>query len=266
MKIRQLTWFVLIALISVFTCSVSTAEVSEESGSLTEDALLDMPLEKLIEIETGTRNVGVQAWQSTTPIQIVSAEQLAATGQNNVFDALMALAPSMSWSSNYDLGNVVRSARMRGMGPDEVLVLIDGKRRHPTARLNSTPGTPDQGSNPVDLDLIPLAMIDHVEILLDGASAQYGSDAMAGVINFILKKPADHGTSLTGYRSDQSGRWRAKKYRSGAGDRIGIERCAECLYRLPSSGFCASHCQFFRIRHSQLFAGLSTDFSVDWRV
>jgi len=197
MKIRQLTWFVLIALISVFTCSVSTAEVSEESGSLTEDALLDMPLEKLIEIETGTRNVGVQAWQSTTPIQIVSAEQLAATGQNNVFDALMALAPSMSWSSNYDLGNVVRSARMRGMGPDEVLVLIDGKRRHPTARLNSTPGTPDQGSNPVDLDLIPLAMIDHVEILLDGASAQYGSDAMAGVINFILKKPADHGTSLT---------------------------------------------------------------------
>jgi len=193
MKIRLPISLASMTLVSVCTCSVAA---SEESGTLTEDALLDMPLEKLIEIETGTRTVGVQAWQSTTPIQIVSAEQLAATGQNNVFDALMAVVPSMSWSSNYDLGNVVRSARMRGMGPDEVLVLIDGKRRHPTARLNSTPGTPDQGSNPVDLDLIPLAMIDHVEILLDGASAQYGSDAMAGVINFILKKPADHGTSI----------------------------------------------------------------------
>ncbi|MBV8665234.1 MAG: TonB-dependent receptor [Burkholderiaceae bacterium] len=182
-------------LVSLF--ALTSAQALAATAPNSDDALLDLPLEKLMEIETGTRDVGVKAWQSTTPIQVVSAEQLAATGQDNVFDALMALVPSMSWSQNYDLGNVVRSARLRGMSPGEVLVLIDGKRRHPTGRINSTPGTPDQGSNPVDLDLIPLSMIDHVEVLLDGASAQYGTDAVAGVINFILKKPTAEGATLT---------------------------------------------------------------------
>ena len=196
MKPGQLTCFLIVASSALFFQSKPMAQTPDDPNVLNEDALLDMPLEKLIEIETGTRTAGTKAWQSTTPIEIFSAGQLAATGQNNVFDALMALVTSMSWSSNYDLGNVVRSARLRGMGPDEVLVLVDGKRRHPTARINSTPGTPDQGANPVDLDLIPLSMVDHVEVLLDGASAQYGSDAVAGVINFILKKPADHGTAI----------------------------------------------------------------------
>ena len=170
------------------------ASLAAQEG--TDDPLFDIPLEQLIDIVTGTRDTGVKAWQSTAPVQIINAGQLAATGQNNAFDALMRVLPSLSWTSNYDLGNVVRSARLRGMSPGEVLVLIDGKRRHPTARVNSTPGA-DQGSNPVDLDLIPLALVDHVEVLLDGASAQYGSDAVAGVINFILKKSGtENGASV----------------------------------------------------------------------
>jgi iron complex outermembrane receptor protein len=196
-KARYSTFLCTTGLVAILAFSGQSAKASDESNVKTEDQLLDMPLEKLMDIVTGTRDVGVKAWQSTTPIEVISADQLAATGQNNVFDALMELVPSMSWSMNYDLGTIVRSVRLRGMSPGEVLVLINGKRRHPTANVNSTPGTPDQGSNPVDLDLIPLSMIDHVEILLDGASAQYGSDAVAGVINFILKKPSDHGTTIT---------------------------------------------------------------------
>ena len=190
--------FIGLAILAPATATPASAWTRADPASqAANQELFKLPLEKLLEIETGTRDVGVTAWQSTTPIAVISAEQMAATGQNNVFDALMALVPSMSWTSNYDLGNIVRSARLRGMSPGEVLVLIDGKRRHTTARVNSTPGT-DQGSNPVDLDLIPMAMVDHVEILLDGASAQYGSDAVAGVLNFILKKPDAHGTTVAG--------------------------------------------------------------------
>jgi len=176
----------------LLSLSLAAPAAAEDSAAPADDKLLDIPLDQLINIVTGTRDIGVQAGQSTAPIQIVDARAMAATGQNNVFDALMRLVPALSWASNYDLGNVVRSARLRGMSPGAVLVLIDGKRRHPTARVNSTPGA-DEGSNPVDLDLLPLALIDHVEILLDGASAQYGSDAVSGVINIILKKPAKGG-------------------------------------------------------------------------
>ena len=171
------------------------ASLAAQEGA--DDPLLDIPLERLIDIVTGTRDTGVKAWQSAAPILIVDAGALAATGQNNAFDALMRVLPSLSWNSNYDLGNVVRSARLRGMSPGEVLVLIDGKRRHPTARVNSTPSA-DQGSNPVDLELIPLALVDHVEVLLDGASAQYGSDAVAGVINFIMKKSGKDNSASVG--------------------------------------------------------------------
>jgi iron complex outermembrane receptor protein len=185
-------------LLSTIALSAQTVQAADDPAATDVESLLDMPIEKLMDIVTGTRDIGVRAWQSTTPIEIFTAEQLAATGQNNVFDALMALSPSMSWQAGNDLNNIVRSARLRGMSPGEVLVLINGKRRHPTARLDYEPNTPtDEGSNPVDIELIPLSMIDHVEILLDGASAQYGSDAVAGVINFILKRPSDHGTAVT---------------------------------------------------------------------
>jgi iron complex outermembrane receptor protein len=147
-------------------------------------------------IVTGTRDVGVTALESPTPIQVVGADTLAATGQNNVFDALKDILPSFSSSAtNFDTSAMIRSARLRGMSPGEVLVLINGKRRHQSANVNADTGTPDTGSNPTDLDQIPISMIDHVEVLMDGAAAQYGSDAVAGVINIILKG-SNHGTDL----------------------------------------------------------------------
>ena len=149
-------------------------------------------------IVTGTRDVGVKATESATPIQVLGSEALEATGATSAFDALRDTLPSFSangWSP--DASEMVRAARLRGMNPGETLILVDGKRRHQSASI--TPGgsdqSPDTGSNPADLDMIPLSLIDHVEVLLDGAAAQYGSDAVAGVMNFILKKNTS-GTSV----------------------------------------------------------------------
>ncbi len=142
-------------------------------------------------IVTGTRDVGVKAQDSATPIQVIGSESLEATGASTALDALKDIVPTFSASAfAYDAGEMVRTARLRGMNPGEVLILVNGKRRHQAASV--VPGgvdqSPDTGSNAADLDMIPVSLIDHIEILLDGAAAQYGSDAVAGVINIILKK------------------------------------------------------------------------------
>jgi len=147
-------------------------------------------------IVTGTRDVGIKAQESPAPIAVVTADTLAATGQNNVFDALKNVLPSLTAAAeNFDTSEIVRSARLRGMSPNEVLILVNGKRRHTTANINADQG-PDVASNPADLDMIPTSLIDHIEVLMDGAAAQYGSDAVAGVVNIILKN-ASHGTNAS---------------------------------------------------------------------
>jgi iron complex outermembrane receptor protein len=147
-------------------------------------------------IVTGTRESNQTARESPTPIAVISAEALAATGATNVFDALLDLDPSVtSQAIGADTSQLVRSLRLRGLSTGQLLILIDGKRRHVSAQLNPDPGL-DQGSTPVDLDFIPVAAIDHLEILRDGAGAQYGSDAIAGVINIILKHD-DSGTEVS---------------------------------------------------------------------
>ncbi|MDE1145821.1 MAG: TonB-dependent receptor [Azospirillaceae bacterium] len=144
-------------------------------------------------IVTGTREIGKRAQDSPTSIEVLGAETLQATGQTNVLDALRSTLPSFTADQfGGDVGNLVRSARLRGLSPGQTLVLVNGKRRHNSANIYAD-GGPNGGSNPADLDFIPLDAIDHIEVLRDGAAAQYGSDAIAGVINIILKK-SDSGT------------------------------------------------------------------------
>src|SRR6202008_908917 len=90
-----------------------------------------------------------------------------------------------------DTANLPLSARLRGLSPNDTLVLVNGKRRHPTGNLHVL-GGPYQGAATADLSLIPVDAIDHVEVLQDGAAAQYGTDAIAGVVNLILKS-SNHG-------------------------------------------------------------------------
>lgn len=138
-------------------------------------------------IVTGTRDPSQTARHSVSPVVVVSGEQLRATGMTDIRDALTQLVPSVSRQvMGLDQGSLTDSLSLRGLNADQTLVLVNGKRRHTTAAL-SFDGGPQQGTTPVDMDMIPMSAIDHIEILEDGASAQYGSDAIAGVINIILK-------------------------------------------------------------------------------
>ncbi|MBY6242633.1 TonB-dependent siderophore receptor [Methylosinus sp. Sm6] len=142
-------------------------------------------------IVTGTRDYNVKARESTAPVTVLGSNRLAQTGANNLFDALQKLDPSFSFSGfGTDLDNLVRKPRLRGLTANHVLVLVNGKRRHGTANMGEFSNI---GSSGVDLEQIPVSAIDHIEILEDGAAAQYGSDAIAGVINIILKNSPDSG-------------------------------------------------------------------------
>lgn len=145
-------------------------------------------------IVTGTRSLGTKASESVSPISIVSADDLLQTGQRNVIDALARLEPSfVARALGGDYANIVRSATLRGQGPNQTLVLVNGKRRHTTAFI-ATSGGLTSGAAAVDLDQIPVSAIERIEVLRDGAAAQYGSDAIAGVINIILKSSPTEGS------------------------------------------------------------------------
>ena len=157
-------------------------------------------------IVTGTREEGRKARQSATPIDVVGSAALANSGQASLLDALREILPSVNTPAvGYDVGALARTFQLRGLSPDQTLVLVNGKRRHLSASLYAD-SDPAQGSTAVDLDLIPENAIDHIEVLRDGAAAQYGSDAIAGVVNIILKGGARGGdASVAGgsyYRGD----------------------------------------------------------------
>lgn len=147
-------------------------------------------------IVTGTRQTGIRAADSAAPITLIDTGTLSRVGQPNLNQALTQIAPSFSAQQfGGDVANLTLSARLRGLSPNHTLVLVNGKRRHNTAAFQVSGGAFQGGAAP-DIDLIPPGAIARIEILTDGAAAQYGSDAIAGVINIILKD-ADHGFTGT---------------------------------------------------------------------
>ncbi|BBN55624.1 ligand-gated channel [Pseudomonas chlororaphis subsp. aurantiaca] len=148
-------------------------------------------------IVTGTRAQERTASASLSPIDVITGESLRSSGSSELATVLAKLIPSINFPrpSLVDGAELTRPAQLRGLSPDQVLVLVNGKRRHTSAFVNLG-GAVGRGSAPADLNAIPLSAIDHIEVLRDGASARYGSDAIAGVINIILKS-ADHGGSIS---------------------------------------------------------------------
>lgn len=150
-------------------------------------------------IVTGTRAKDRTVLDSAVPVDVLTAEDLRAAGAVNgeLGAALATLLPSFNFprQSNSGGSDHVRAAQLRGMSPDQVLVLINGKRVHTSALVNSDTKI-GRGTTPVDFNAIPISAIKRVEVLRDGAGAQYGSDAIAGVINIILDD-APEGGELT---------------------------------------------------------------------
>ena len=146
----------------------------------------------------GTRGEARTVTESPVPIDVLTASDIVSTGRTETNQILQMLAPSFNFPrpSISDGSDHVRPATLRGLGPDQVLVLINGKRRHNSAlvNVNSTVG---RGSTGVDLNAIPASMIERIEVLRDGAAAQYGSDAIAGVINIVLKSSSSGEAAAT---------------------------------------------------------------------
>jgi iron complex outermembrane receptor protein len=164
-------------------------DAQEEQEQAEEQAV---PSEQTI-IITGTRRTDRTVADSPVPIDVVGAEAILNSGQTETNKILNQLVPSFNFPqpSIADGSDALRPATLRGLSPDQTLVLINGKRRHVSALLNIN-GTVGRGSAAVDMNLIPGLAISRIEVLRDGASAQYGSDAIAGVINVQLKN-SDNG-------------------------------------------------------------------------
>lgn len=144
-------------------------------------------------IVTGTRSAGRKALDSSAPISVVSGEEISQLGFGDLSRSLEYLEPSVNYPRAQTTATAANSRpiTLRGLAPDQTLVLVNGKRRHATAILNINNAV-GRGAAGVDLDLIPASAIARVEVLRDGAAAQYGSDAIAGVVNLILRED-NHG-------------------------------------------------------------------------
>ena len=138
----------------------------------------------------GSRSPLRVSTETAVPVDIINVSALAASApQANLTQILNYVAPSFTSNASTvaDGTDHIDPAQLRGLGPDQVLVLLNGKRRHTSSLVNIN-GTPGRGSVGTDLNAIPVFAIDRIEVLRDGASAQYGSDAIAGVINVVMKK------------------------------------------------------------------------------
>ncbi len=151
-------------------------------------------------IVTGTRTSTRTVQDSPVPVDVLSGAAITESGQVETNKILNKLVPSFNFPQPAiaDGSDALRPATLRGLGPDQTLVLVNGKRRHVSALLNIN-GTVGRGSAAVDMNAIPALAIDRIEVLRDGASSQYGSDAIAGVINVRLKKASEGGRATISY-------------------------------------------------------------------
>ena len=179
-----------IAAALLVTAPVSVNAIAEETAA--------NDVERIV--VTGTRRNDRTVAESTVPIDVLDADTITATGQLEVSQILSTLLPSFNYpqATIADGTDHSRPAVLRGLSPDHTLVLINGKRRHSSALLNLN-GTVGRGSTAVDLNMIPASSIKAIQVLRDGAAAQYGSDAIAGVINIILKDGSEGGNITASY-------------------------------------------------------------------
>ncbi|WP_395795619.1 TonB-dependent receptor plug domain-containing protein [Aquimonas sp.] len=173
---------------------VSPAYVSAQSDAG------DLPRELDRVVVTGTRVAGRSATDTAAPLDIIGVAALERSGSPELNQALSVALPSFNFPRPglADGTDTIRPATLRGLSPDQSLVLVNSKRRHSSALVNVN-GTVGRGAAAVDLNTIPTAAVRSIEVLRDGASAQYGSDAIAGVLNVLLRDERDGGSASVSY-------------------------------------------------------------------
>ncbi|HOY18248.1 MAG TPA: TonB-dependent receptor [Haliscomenobacter sp.] len=210
------------------TINVSYTGFESVSQSVTignQDVILDFIVKSVITnlnevvISVGSRNTLRTSTDTPLPIDILSSKDLTATGQTSFDKALTYRVPSFNSVQTpvNDATSLLDPYEIRNMGPSRTLILINGKRKNMSSLLY-TQTSPGRGETGADISAIPQDAIERVEILRDGASAQYGSDAIAGVMNIILKKDVDKGgvTLRTGVTSEGDGEMFGVSVNNGA--------------------------------------------------
>lgn len=165
----------------------------------------------------GTRSTGRVKTESPVPVDVIDINKAgAATAKMDLTSVLNYAAPSFNYNkqTGADGADHIDLGTLRGLGPDQTLVLINGKRRHQTAFV-ALFGTRGRGNSGADLNAFPEAAVDRIEILRDGASAQYGSDAMAGVMNIVLKKDINHWSINTGWSGYNDSKFNSSNFNAG---------------------------------------------------
>ncbi len=169
-----------------------SARVTVAQGAVTQDFTLTAQPISLspVDVVVGSRARHTAAEQLAVPVDVFTSEDMTKQGVTETGQILQSLAPSVNFphQSVTDANDIVRPFTLRGLSPDETLVLINGWRRHQMALVNTFAYGMGAGTTGVDLNAIPSSAIDRIDVLRDGASAQYGSDAIAGVVNMVLKE------------------------------------------------------------------------------
>jgi iron complex outermembrane recepter protein len=162
-----------------------------------------------IDVVVGSRARHTAAEELAVPVDVYTAQDIQEQGTTETSQVLAALSPSVNFPHQTvtDATDIVRPFTLRGLSPDHTLVLVNGWRRHQTALLNTFPLGSPAGSSGVDLNAIPASAIDRIEVLRDGASSQYGSDAIAGVVNIVMKEG-----QFTPFVNTSGGRYFTGKY------------------------------------------------------
>lgn len=180
-----------------YKTTTKTPSGEELNITLTSDNVQELQEVQVV----GSRNSKRTVVNSAVPIDIISVKEVTTQSVKlEINELLQYVAPSFNANkqSGSDGADHVDPASLRGLGPDQTLVLINGKRRHQSSLINLF-GTRGRGNTGTDLNAIPAAAIKRIEILRDGAAAQYGSDAIAGVINIVLNDNVDEVTGMITY-------------------------------------------------------------------
>jgi len=194
--------------------SISLLSINVNAQELKKDSIKDRTIDEVVIL--GSRSRGRISIESPVPVDIFNLKESSLViPQTNINQILNSIAPSFTSNTQTNAGGTDHSdpAQLRGLGPDQILVLVNGKRRHTSALVNVN-GSPGRGSVGTDLNAIPSFALSRIEILRDGAAAQYGSDAISGVMNLQLKKDikklsgqVSYGGHLTPTAKDHTGKW-----------------------------------------------------------
>ena len=185
----------------LFGIPAAHAQINDGQRSIADEVITDEI------ISVGTRRAGRTATQSVAPVDVVSGIEFLNQASNDVQELLRTSVPSYNVNTQpiSDAATIIRPANLRGLSPDNTLVLLNGKRRHRGSVISFLGGGISDGAQGVDVSTIPAVALQQVEVLRDGASSQYGSDAIAGVINFELKDAAEGGIVEAVYGSTYDG-------------------------------------------------------------